>query len=214
MKHAMSAVVALAFGLGLATAAQAHGSYKPNAATPTPGMNMQQGAATNWQMQQGAATGEFQNFRAGHLTRAGIKQVQQQLRSEGLYNGRIDGRVGPEMRRAVAKFQRQNGLRQTARLDRNTLQRLMSGQNVGVGSSQPNNINNRQGNFNTQPNNLNQRNELKSSGAGSGSSLPNNINNGTGGNFQNNNENRPSAVPPGTNAGGNNMQANPNAKQE
>jgi peptidoglycan hydrolase-like protein with peptidoglycan-binding domain len=55
-----------------------------------------------------------------------VKQARQQLKSEGLYRGAIDGRVGPATRAAVRRFQQQNGLTTNAILDQETLQRLMS----------------------------------------------------------------------------------------
>jgi Putative peptidoglycan binding domain len=55
-----------------------------------------------------------------------VKQAQQQLKSEDLYHGAIDGRVGPATRAAVHRFQQQNGLTTNAILDQETLQRLMS----------------------------------------------------------------------------------------
>jgi peptidoglycan hydrolase-like protein with peptidoglycan-binding domain len=48
------------------------------------------------------------------------------LKAEGLYKGAIDGRIGPETRAAVRQFQQQNGLKTTAMLDQDTLQRLMN----------------------------------------------------------------------------------------
>jgi peptidoglycan hydrolase-like protein with peptidoglycan-binding domain len=114
MKNSLSAVVALALGFGLASVgAHAHG------------MLHQQSMQQHHQSAQ-------------HAPRM-MKQVQQQLKAEGFYKGRIDGVNGPETRHALAEFQRQNNLRPTARLDRNTLDRLMGGnRTVGVGSTTPN----------------------------------------------------------------------------
>jgi peptidoglycan hydrolase-like protein with peptidoglycan-binding domain len=79
------------------------------------------------------------------VTRTQLRQVQQELKSAGLYKGRIDGLMGPQTRHAVAQFQQQNGLRQTGRLDRQTLAALLkspSGGSAGSGmmsSPQPSN---------------------------------------------------------------------------
>ena len=54
------------------------------------------------------------------------KAAQQELKAEGLYNGVIAGRIGPQTQAAVRRFQLQNGLKTTAMLDQDTLQRLMS----------------------------------------------------------------------------------------
>lgn len=113
MKHSLSAAVALALGFGLASVgAQAHG------------MQHQQ---------------SMQHHQAAQHASQMTKQAQQRLQAAGLYRGPIDGVAGPKTRHAVAEFQRQNNLRPTARLDRNTRDRLMSGnQAVGVGSTAPN----------------------------------------------------------------------------
>jgi len=60
-----------------------------------------------------------------------IRQAQQQLKSEGLYRGRVDGVMGPEMQSALGQFQRQQGLPETSQLDQQTLGRLNGGGSVG-----------------------------------------------------------------------------------
>jgi peptidoglycan hydrolase-like protein with peptidoglycan-binding domain len=71
-----------------------------------------------------------------------VKQAQTELQREGLYDGKIDGIVGPKTKQALTAFQQREGLQQTARLDRDTRQRLAaatgsaataqnSGQNTG-----------------------------------------------------------------------------------
>ena len=65
-----------------------------------------------------------------------IRQAQEQLRSQGLYHGRIDGRLGPETKQALSSFQGKNGLQRTARLDQSTMDKLI-GSNAGTGSSTP-----------------------------------------------------------------------------
>lgn len=53
-----------------------------------------------------------------------VKQAQTELQREGLYKGKIDGIVGPKTKQALTAFQQREGLQQTARLDRDTQQRL------------------------------------------------------------------------------------------
>ena len=66
-----------------------------------------------------------------------IRQAQEQLQSQGLYRGRVDGRLGHQTKQALARFQSKNGLQRTATLDPSTLDRLLgSGGNVGS-STQP-----------------------------------------------------------------------------
>jgi putative peptidoglycan binding protein len=66
-----------------------------------------------------------------------VKGAQEQLKSAGLYNGPTDGMMDPDTRAALARFQQQNGLRQTQSLDQKTLARMNSGQTTGFGSSAP-----------------------------------------------------------------------------
>jgi peptidoglycan hydrolase-like protein with peptidoglycan-binding domain len=136
MKHAASAAaIALALGFGLATAAQAHGTYHQSAMPQT--------------SMRGA---QAEPMQSRHIAprRAGlrVKQAQERLKAEGFYKGRIDGILGPRTRRAIALFQRKNGLRQTATLDRATRDRLTGSRAVGVGSSMPNRPGTNNGNAN------------------------------------------------------------------
>jgi peptidoglycan hydrolase-like protein with peptidoglycan-binding domain len=63
--------------------------------------------------------------RMGHISQAEVKDVQQKLQADNLYSGKIDGRLGPQTRRAIADYQRQNRLRVTANLDRQTRDSLL-----------------------------------------------------------------------------------------
>ena len=65
---------------------------------------------------------------------ADVQQIQEQLRSAGLYRGRADGQMGPATRRALARFQRQQGLRPTGVPDQQTLGAL-TGNPTAAGSS-------------------------------------------------------------------------------
>jgi peptidoglycan hydrolase-like protein with peptidoglycan-binding domain len=62
-----------------------------------------------------------------------VKLAQNQLKQQGLYDGPVDGIVGPQTKSAISQFQKKAGLRQTATLDQQTLSRLMGG--GGSGSS-------------------------------------------------------------------------------
>lgn len=53
-----------------------------------------------------------------------VEQAQTELQREGLYDGKIDGILGPKTKQALTAFQQREGLQQTARLDRDTRQRL------------------------------------------------------------------------------------------
>jgi peptidoglycan hydrolase-like protein with peptidoglycan-binding domain len=63
--------------------------------------------------------------RATHVSRAEIRDIQQKLQADNFYHGKIDGMMGPRTRRALAEYQKQNGLRVTANLDRQTRDSLL-----------------------------------------------------------------------------------------
>ena len=66
-----------------------------------------------------------------------IRWVQVELHTIGLYNGSLDGIIGPETKRALLEFQKSNSLERTARLDQDTADALIGGPGVGQGSSMP-----------------------------------------------------------------------------
>lgn len=66
-----------------------------------------------------------------------VREAQQQLRNQGLYRGRIDGILGPETQQALGRFQKNNGLSQTATLDQPTMDKLLGNTGIGQGSSTP-----------------------------------------------------------------------------
>ena len=73
-----------------------------------------------------------------------VEKAQQALKQQGLYRGSVDGKVGPETRTAISQFQKQNGLRQTAQLDQQTMDRLegsggMNSGSPGSGARMPSN---------------------------------------------------------------------------
>lgn len=63
--------------------------------------------------------------RMTHVSRADVRDVQQKLQADNLYQGKIDGMLGAQTRRAIADYQKQNGLRVTANLDRQTRDSLL-----------------------------------------------------------------------------------------
>jgi len=67
----------------------------------------------------------------GRASSDDIRQAQEALQDQGLYHGQVDGKWGPETKRAVSQFQKQKGLKQTAQLDHQTLNDLQSGSMSG-----------------------------------------------------------------------------------
>lgn len=53
-----------------------------------------------------------------------VRQAQTILRDKGFYSGKVDGVEGPATRKALAEYQKSQGLPETARLDTNTVARL------------------------------------------------------------------------------------------
>ncbi len=48
------------------------------------------------------------------------KQIQQALKNAGLYDGKVDGNVGPKTKKAIEAFQTQNGLKADGKVGRKT----------------------------------------------------------------------------------------------
>ena len=65
-------------------------------------------------------------------SRAAVKDAQQKLADAGFYHGKIDGLMGPQTKEALSAYQQQNGLKQTARLDKATQDRLAQGQGAAT----------------------------------------------------------------------------------
>jgi peptidoglycan hydrolase-like protein with peptidoglycan-binding domain len=74
---------------------------------------------------------------AANLSKDDIRWAQVELHTIGLYNGSLDGIIGPETTRALLEFQKSNGLERTARLDQHTADVLIGGPGVGQGSGMP-----------------------------------------------------------------------------
>jgi peptidoglycan hydrolase-like protein with peptidoglycan-binding domain len=74
---------------------------------------------------------------AADLSKVDIRWAQLELHNMGLYNSSLDGVVGPETKRALAEFQKSNGLERTATLDQKTADALIGNTGAGQGSSLP-----------------------------------------------------------------------------
>ena len=83
-----------------------------------------------------AASGTSHHWlNAANLSKDDIRWAQVELHTMGLYNGSLDGVVGPRTKQALLGFQQSNGLEQTATLDQQTADALISNTGVGEGSS-------------------------------------------------------------------------------
>jgi len=75
---------------------------------------------------------------AGNLSKDDIRWVQAELHYKGLYGGSLDGVMGPETKRALAAFQKSNGIERTATLDQETADALVGTPGLGQGSCRQN----------------------------------------------------------------------------
>lgn len=58
------------------------------------------------------------------------KEIQQALKNAGLYNGEVDGKIGPRSKRAIEEFQTQNNLKADGKVGAKTWQKLKEHLNV------------------------------------------------------------------------------------
>lgn len=84
--------------------------------------------------QAGSGMSESHSAMTGQSS-GNVKEAQQTLKDQGLYKGKVDGKLGPQTKSALAKFQKQNGLKQTAQLDHPTMKALMQSNNGSSGGS-------------------------------------------------------------------------------
>ena len=52
------------------------------------------------------------------------EQIQQCLKNAGLYDGKVDGKIGPKTKKAIEAFQTQNGLKADGKVGRKTWKAL------------------------------------------------------------------------------------------
>ena len=74
---------------------------------------------------------------AANPSKDDIRWAQVELHMIGLYNGSLDGVIGPETKRALWGFQKSTDLERTATLDQPTADALIGRTGVGAGSSMP-----------------------------------------------------------------------------
>jgi peptidoglycan hydrolase-like protein with peptidoglycan-binding domain len=114
------------------------GTTQPGTMGNTAGTNMPSpaGASQPGYATQSAETGTSNWGTSGRMDRRSeITEVQQKLQQDGLYQGKIDGRLGRETRHALQQYQKQNGLRVTANLDRETRDSLLGQGAMSHGST-------------------------------------------------------------------------------
>ena len=78
-----------------------------------------------------ATTATAENTQAGkiHLTPSVIRAAQQKLNDAGYQSGTPDGKLGPQTRAAIRKYQQDQGMKANGTLDQGTLSKLNVGGN-------------------------------------------------------------------------------------
>jgi len=61
---------------------------------------------------------------AGESVKPAEKEIQQALKNAGLYDGEVDGKIGPKSKRAIEEFQAQNNLKADGKVGPKTWQKL------------------------------------------------------------------------------------------
>lgn len=116
------------------------GATPGNQAMPSGSGSMSNGGASSgtdaMSNRGGASSGGMtsSNGTGQNVSQDEVKQAQTELKQHGLYKGQVDGVLGPQTRNAIAQYQKQNGLRETAQLDQATMQHLMQGGRSGTSS--------------------------------------------------------------------------------
>jgi peptidoglycan hydrolase-like protein with peptidoglycan-binding domain len=110
--------------LGIGGAALDFAADADDVANPVGSMPSTSGASHHW-------------LNAANLSKDDIRWAQVELHTMGLYNGSLDGVVGPRTKQALLGFQESNGLERTATLDQQTADALIGTGVGGEGSSMP-----------------------------------------------------------------------------
>jgi len=114
---------ALAFAWLAAASAQAQTTTTPqDTTTGVEDSSQVQGQDAMTQQPQSQSGSDSIELSAVHGEQA--RQLQQKLKEQGLYNGRIDGILGPQTKRALQQFQQKQGIQGNGSLDQQTAEAL------------------------------------------------------------------------------------------
>jgi peptidoglycan hydrolase-like protein with peptidoglycan-binding domain len=84
--------------------------------------------AQAWQSGADSQSSSVHPADSGSQSQLSIRDLQQELKQDGFYEGSIDGIWGSESRSAMEQYQRQHALTPSGQLDRDTLQAMRSDQ--------------------------------------------------------------------------------------
>jgi peptidoglycan hydrolase-like protein with peptidoglycan-binding domain len=90
----------------------------PSSSTQMPSSSSSQMPSSSSSSSSSAATSPSQ------LTQQQVMEIQTKLKQENVYNGKADGRWGPESEQALKQFQQKNNLPATGQLDEETMAQL------------------------------------------------------------------------------------------
>ncbi|MBU1912234.1 MAG: peptidoglycan-binding protein [Candidatus Omnitrophica bacterium] len=94
-------------------------SMEPGAVTEEAGMPATEGAAQGKSVSVEPAVSQ-----TTVVEKPSVQDIQQALKNAGLYEGKIDGILGPMTREAIKSFQSQNGLKSDGKVGSMTWQKL------------------------------------------------------------------------------------------
>lgn len=124
---------ALAQGAG--TTGSGDTTKQPGMQQPTsPGTTGTPGASDA--AKPGAMKGE-RKAQAGAGNTKQVRAVQEVLKDRGMYEGEVDGIMGPKTQAALRAFQKKEGLQETGRLDQQTMGRLGVQKTGATGTTSP-----------------------------------------------------------------------------
>ena len=117
----------------LATAAIVSLTLAPGAIAQTQTTPPSSGTSSG-NMSPGGMAGE--SARTMHATPDQVKRVQTELKGQGLYKGKVDGKAGPQTMAALSTYQKDKDLQQTGTLDQETMNSLMGSSGSSSGQQQ------------------------------------------------------------------------------
>jgi len=81
------------------------------------------------------------DMKAGKMARSGgaeqVKAVQQALKDKGMDPGNVDGKMGPKTQSALREYQKKEGLKESGRLDTETMAKLGVAKTSDTGTTTP-----------------------------------------------------------------------------
>lgn len=110
---------------GTNTSSGTSGSASGSATTGTKSGDMKSGDMKSGDMKSST---DMKSKSSGKMARSGgaeqVKAVQQALKDKGMDPGEVDGKMGPKTQSALRDYQKKEGLKESSRLDTETMAKL------------------------------------------------------------------------------------------